>query len=428
MMECATLTVPLDWAEPSGPTIDLALARTEATGDRIGSLVTNPGGPGASGIEFLTHSPLGPDLAESFDIVSWDPRGVGRSTSVDCDEHTDELYLADPTPDDDAERAAAEQAAAEVVADCAVAGGELLEHLYTEEVARDLEAIRLALGSEKLNYLGFSYGTHIGQEYAELFGERIRAMALDGVVDPSLGFEEFLIGQADAFDAAFERQANACDRAGESECGVDNLIEAYDSVAMAAEVATIDAGGAPLQPAQVATAAIYTGYSSDGWMLLGPALGHALDGDGTSLAELADSYVELGTYGPYAGVVCTDTAHPEGLLQYQEFTQRAVEVSPRFGGSIAAEMLPCATWPVAPRDTAAPLTAPDAPPILVIGNTGDPATPLPNAESVAASLASGVLLVVESEGHTAHGSNTCATEIIDAYLIELEVPEAGTRC
>jgi pimeloyl-ACP methyl ester carboxylesterase len=417
MMECAILAVPLDWAEPSGATIDLVLARTEATGDRLGSLLTNPGGPGASGIEFLTRSPLGSELAESFDIVSWDPRGVGRSTSVDCHEHTDELYLADPTPDDDAERAAAHQA-----------GGDLLEHLYTEEVARDLEAIRLALGSEKLNYLGFSYGTHIGQEYAELFGDRIRAMALDGVVDPALGFEEFLIGQTEAFDAAFERQAEACDEAGASACGVDDLIEAYDSVVTATEAARIDADGIPLQPAQVATAATYTGYISDGWMLLGPALDEALAGDGTGLAELATSYIASGAYGPYAGVVCTDTEHPDGLTEYQEFTQHAAEVSPRFGGSIANEMLPCATWPVGPRDTAAPLTAPDAPPILVVGNTGDPATPLPNAESVAESLTSGVLLVVDSEGHTAHGSNACATEIINSYLIDLEVPEPGTRC
>lgn len=428
MMECATLTVPLDWGEPSGATIDLALARTKANGDRIGSLLTNPGGPGASGIEFLTHSPLGPELAESFDIVSWDPRGVGRSTSVDCDEHTEELYLADPTPDDDAERAAAQQAAAEVVADCALAGGDLLEHLHTEEVARDLEAIRLALGSEKLNYLGFSYGTHIGQEYAELFGDRIRAMALDGVVDPALGFEEFLIGQAEAFEAAFERQADACDEAGEATCGVDDLIEAYDDVVTAAEASEIDTDGVPLEPAQVATAATYAGYISDGWMLLGPALGEALAGDGTGLAELAASYTALGAYGPYAGVVCTDTAHPDGPAAYREFTQRTAEVSPRFGGSIANEMLPCATWPVGPQDAAVPLTAPDAPPILVVGNTGDPATPLLNAESVADSLASGVLLVVDSEGHTAHGSNACATQMIDTYLIDLEVPEPGTHC
>lgn len=427
-MECATLSVPLDWADPSGATIDLALARIGATGERIGSLLTNPGGPGASGIEFLTRSPLGSDLAENFDVVSWDPRGVGSSTSIDCDEHTEEIYLADPTPEDEAERAAAQQAAAKVAADCAAVGGDLLEHLYTEEVARDLEAIRLALGSEKLNYLGFSYGTHIGQEYAELFGDRIRSMALDGVVDPSLGFEDFLIGQAEAFDAAFERQADACDEAGESACGVADLIATYDDVVAATEASEIDAGPAPLEPAQVATAATYTGYISDGWMLLGPALADAMAGDGTGIAELAGAYVELGAYGPYAGVVCTDTVHPEGPVAYQQFIRHAAVVSPRFGASIAGEMLPCATWPADPQDTAAPLTAPDAPPILVVGNTGDPATPLVNAQSVAESLDSGVLLVVDSEGHTAHGTNACATEIIDAYLIDLEVPEPGTLC
>ncbi|MCZ7630436.1 MAG: alpha/beta hydrolase [Microthrixaceae bacterium] len=414
--------------DPTGESIDLAVARTRATGTRIGTLVTNPGGPGASGIEFLGRSPLGTRLAENFDIVSWDPRGVGASAPVECDEHTDELYLADPTPEDDAERAAAQQVAAQVAEDCGAAGGPLLEQLSTAEVARDLEAIRLALGSEKLNYLGFSYGTRIGQEYADLFGDRIRSMALDGVVDPALGFEEFLIEQAEAFDAAFERHADACTRAGEPECGVADLIDAYNRVVEATEASTIDAQGTSLEPAQVVTAATYTAYMGDGWALLGPALADALAGDGTDLAELAASYVGLSEYGPYAGVVCTDTAHPDGPAAYQAFMRRATQASARFGASVAGEMMPCATWLVAAQDTARAITAPDAPPILVVGNTGDPATPLSNAESVAESLHSGVLLVVESEGHTAHGSNACAAGIIDAYLIDLEIPEPGTRC
>lgn len=427
-LECSTLEVPLDWAEPDGESIELALARTSATGERVGTLVTNPGGPGASGIDFLASGHLGSDLTEHFDVVSWDPRGVGRSTAVDCEEQVDELYLADPTPDDDAERAAAQQVAEQVSADCATAGGELLEHLNTEVVARDLEAIRLALGGEKLNYLGFSYGTHIGQEYAELFGNRIRAMVLDGVVDPSLGFEDFLMGQAEAFDAAFVRQAQQCDDAGPGACGVDDLIGAYDRVLADAEAQRIDTSTGHLQPSQVALAATYVGYLDGGWNLLGPALAEGLAGDGTELAALAGSYVDLGDYGPYAGVVCTDSAHPQGTAAYQDFIERVTEVSPRFGPSIAAEMQPCATWPVGPRDAAGPLTAPDAPDILVVGNTGDPATPLRNAEAVADSLEAGVLLVVESDGHTAHGSNTCATRIIDTYLIRLRSPDPGTRC
>ncbi len=427
-LRCATLEVPLDWSDPDGATIELALARTSASGDRVGSLLTNPGGPGASGIDFLAASPLGPTLPERFDIVSWDPRGVGRSTSVDCEDHVDELYLADPTPDDDAERAAAQHIAETVSKDCATAGGELLEHLNTEEVARDLEAIRIALGGEKLNYLGFSYGTHIGLEYAELFGDRIRAMALDGVVDPSLGFERFLTGQAEAFDAAFERQARQCSDAGPGTCGVEDLVGAYDRVLADAEAQRIRTPDGPLRPAEVALGATYVGYLDDGWSLLGPALSEALDGDGTELAALADSYVDLGDYGPYAGVVCTDSDHPVGADAYEDFIARTTEVSPRFGPSIAAEMRPCATWVVEPTDAASPLTAPDAPEVLVVGNTGDPATPLRNAEAVAGSLERGVLLVVDSDGHTAHGSSACATEVIDTYLIDLDIPGPDTRC
>ncbi len=436
--ECATLPVPLDWSNSDGATIDLALARSKPTraptdGEPVGSLIANPGGPGASGIDFLAAGPFDADLASHFNLVSWDPRGVGRSTSVDCDGHAADLYMADPTPDDDVERSEASDAATAIVADCTGAGGDLLEHLNTEEVARDLEAIRLALGSEKLNYVGFSYGTHIGQEYAELFGPSIRTMVLDGVVDPALDFEQFLTGQAEGFDAAFEEQSQACAGAGIETCGVQDLTSAYDEVMQQAESGTIGlgpdgSGAARLAPAQVALAATYTGYLTDGWQMLGPALADALDGDGRSLAALAASYVDLAAYGSYAGVVCTDSAHPEGLDEYEAFTERITEVSPRFGPSIAAEMLPCATWPVEPQDVAAPLTAPLAPPILVVGNTGDPATPFANAQTVADTLESGVLLTVESEGHTAYGSNQCATEVIDAYLIDLAVPDPGTRC
>ncbi|MEZ5239711.1 MAG: alpha/beta fold hydrolase, partial [Microthrixaceae bacterium] len=308
-MQCATLEVPLDWALPDGEQIELTLARRLATGTRIGSLLTNPGGPGGSGVDFLAAQPLGAELHESFDVVSWDPRGVGRSTGLDCDDRADDLYAADPTPDDAGEAAAIEEVAAGIASDCAESGGDLLAHMNTEEVARDLEAIRLALGGEKLNYLGFSYGTHIGQEYAELFGDRVRAMALDGVVDPSLGFEDFLLGQAEAFEAAFGRQADACASAGIASCGVEDLGAAYDTVLRAAESAapgttTADGGDEPT-PAEVALAATYTGYLPEGWRQLGPALSDALDGEPGPLRSLAASYVSLADYGPYAAVVCT---------------------------------------------------------------------------------------------------------------------------
>lgn len=426
--ECTVLTVPLDWAAPDGDTIGLALARIPATGERIGSLLTNPGGPGGSGLEFLGYAPFSPEVSERFDVVSWDPRGVGASTSVTCGDTVEDFLAEDPSPDDPTEQAAIEDAAAEVAEECAAADGDLLAHVGTAEVARDLEAIRLALGGEPLNYVGFSYGTQIGQAYAEQFGDRIRTMALDGVVDPALGFEEFLLGQVEAFEAAFDDNVAACAEAGREACGVADLAAAYDEVAATVEEERLAGGPDGVGPAELAVAATYSAYLSSGWTILGPALADALDGDGGALWDLASSYYDFGSFGAYAAVVCTDTEHPEGVDAYREFYERAVAASERFGPTVANEMLPCATWGVPPQDAATAVTAPDAPPILVVGNTGDPATPLENAEHVAARLDSGELVVVDMDGHTAYGANRCLTDIVDAYLIELAVPEPGTRC
>ncbi|UDY36014.1 alpha/beta hydrolase [Dermatobacter hominis] len=429
---CATLAVPLDWADPAGPTIDLELARLPATGgadERIGTLLTNPGGPGGSGVDFIAADPFGGSLSRRFDQVSWDPRGVGRSTAVRCGSDTASAFLAaDPDPDTPTEQQELDRLAAAVSSECASSDAALLAHIGTVDVARDMEAIRLALGDGALNYVGFSYGTQIGQHYAEMFPDRVRAMVLDGVVDPALGFTDFLMGQIDGFDASFERSVAGC-RTNARRCGVVDLAAAYDQVREQVEQAPLPAGpGRTLGPAELAVAAVYTGYADDGWKRLGPALADALDGDGTALVELSDRYHDLGGYGAYAGVVCTDTPPPASSAEWQRFSDAARARSPRFGGSVANELLPCATWPVRSDAVPAPLTAPGAPPILVIGNTGDPATPLANAEAVASHLASGVLVTADISGHTAYGVDACVTDLVDAYLTTLAVPPDGTRC
>lgn len=426
--ECATLRVPLDWDDPGGAEIDVAVGRIPASGDRIGPLLLNPGGPGGSGLEFLSYDPVSPALADRFDLVSWDPRGVGGSTAVTCGDGVDDLLDADPDPDSDAEQAALDRAAAGLSAECATEDAQLLAHLGTADVVLDMEAIRRALGGEQLNYLGFSYGTQIGQQYAERFPTEIRAMVLDGVVDPSLGFEEFLLGQAAAFDAAFVGNATACADAGAQRCGVDDLAAAYDEVRSRVEAAPLPGGDRPVGPSVLATAAVQTGYGADGWQQLGPALAAALRGDGAPLWELAASYYDFGAFTSYAAVVCIDTPPPDGAAAFRAFADRARALSPRFGGSVANELASCATWPSAAVGTPAPVVARGAPPILVVGNTGDTATPYANAVGVADSLASGVLLTVELQGHTAYGANRCATTAIDADLIDLVVPAPGTVC
>lgn len=426
--ECATLTVPLDWDKPQGETIDLALGRIRATGDRLGSVVMNPGGPGASGLDLLRNNPLSPALTGRFDSVSWDPRGVGSSTALTCGKAVPEMLSLDPDPDSAAEQSALNDAAQAVSSECAKSDAKLLAHVSTDDVARDLEAIRIALGDGQLNYLGFSYGTDIGQEYAQLHPDKIRAMVLDGVVDPTEGFEEFLLGQTRAFDASFERNVTACSKAGVKRCGVKNLGSAYDRIAKQVDKTPLGSGSTEVGPAELATAAIMSAYWSDGWTRLGPALADALDGDPAELRRLADTYTDLSGYTAYAAVVCTDSPPPEGDAAYEQFADELRKVSPRLGGSIANELLPCATWPVKATGKPQAITAEGAPPILVIGNTGDPATPYANAQRVAESLSSGVLVTADIAGHTAYGTDSCVTKVVDSYLVDLVVPKRDPNC
>lgn len=426
--QCARLTVPLDWDDPSGPTVDLTLARTTATGRRIGSLLTNPGGPGASGIEFLGYAPFAGEITDRFDVVTWDPRGVGASDALECGRGVDTFLELDPEPDDAAEQADLDAAAAAVAAECGERDGDLLPHVGTADVARDMEAIRRALGEEPLNYVGFSYGTQIGQAYADMFPDEIRTMVLDAVVDPALGYEQLLVEQAQAFDEAFDRSAEACAAAGPQACGVADLGAAYDQVMAILEQRPLRTAGRPVGPAELATGAVLTSYGPDGWMSLGPALADALDGDGSELRRLADSYRDFGGFTSYAAVVCVDTPPPRGAEAYAAFARRAAQAAPRFGASVANELLPCATWPAPPVGEARGITAPDAPPILVVGNTGDAATPYENAVTVADRLVSGVLVTADIDGHGGYGASGCVTRHVDDYLIRLELPGGDPRC
>lgn len=427
-IECATLEVPLDWSNPAGEKIELALGRRRASGRRLGTLVLNPGGPGGSGLELLTYDPSTRAIAARFDRVSWDPRGVGRSTPLRCGSKVADLIPLDPDPDDAAERSTLEDAARAVSEECAALDGPLLAHMRTSDTARDLEAIRAALGSAGLNYLGYSYGTYIGQVYAALFPEKVAKMVLDGVVDPSESFTDFLLGQTAAFDAALDLQARDCERAGEAACGVDDLLAAYDRVRADVEITPLRTPGGAVGPAELAIAGITSAYEPQGWRTLGPALADALQGDGSALKAIADSYHDMASYPPYAAVECSDGPTPVGFEEYRAFETRALEISPRFGGAVANELLPCATWPV--RNTELPpATIGAIPPILLIANRNDPATPFANAERVNARIQGSVLVAVDSDGHTAFGSNACVNRIVEKYLVRSELPHRSpTEC
>lgn len=417
-LECATLAVPLDWERADGPTIDLAVTRIPADGDDpLGAIATNPGGPGASGNDFISGGLFSDELTERFDTLSWDPRGVGGSAPVRCDDDAiDDFVRLDTDPDTPEEDAALDEGAAAVAASCEAGSGDILPYVGTGSVARDLEAIRRAYGAP-MAYVGFSYGTSIGLQHLSLFPGTMLGVVLDGVVDPTDAQTDLLRGQTVAFESILDEVLTDA-----------GMAAAYDELAAALEVQPLDAGGDELGPGDLTTAAIYSLYAEELHGVLLDGLRDAADGDGGLLLDLAEAYRSVGGFGLYQAVSCTDSANPVGGEAWTAFADELDALGPRTGAAVANEMRPCAFWPVPPTPIVGPVVAEGSGPVLVIGTTGDPATPVEQAEAVAATLAEGHLLVFDGPGHTAYLSSSCVQDAVAAYLIEGQVPADGARC
>jgi pimeloyl-ACP methyl ester carboxylesterase len=428
---CAQLDVPLDYNDPAGRRITLALEQHPARkpDERIGSLLVNPGGPGASGLTFATNIKLPADVLDRFDIIGFDPRGVGQSTAVKCGDQTVPAFRRlDSAPDDAAEQSQLDDAAKSVADDCGAHAGDLLPFLGTDSVAKDLESIRLALGEAQINYYGASYGTLLGERYLALFPKNARAVVLDGVVDPTQDVSAFLRGQAVAFDTALNALFDACTSG--SQCPPGGARAAYDRLAAQVETRPIPTHtGDALGPAELPVAALIPSYDPSSAARFYRGLSEALGGDGTTLYSLFDSYERSGSYPVYAAVECTDSPHPQGPAAYEAFVASVIAVSPRVGGSVANELLPCASWPAPVHDVTGPVVAADGPPVLVIGNKGDAVTPYEQAVRVASTFAHGRLLTLDATGHTALGRGSpCIGDVAAAYLTDLTLPPAGTVC
>ncbi|MFJ1669084.1 alpha/beta hydrolase [Streptomyces bottropensis] len=446
--QCATMKAPLDWDEPDGDTIDIALIRVRTSGPesrRIGSLVFNFGGPGGSGVKALPASAQDyAKLRTRYDLVSFDPRGVGRSAGVRCedDEELDEYFQQDGTPDDAAERTDFLDSTKAFNSACEKNSGKTLPHVRTTDAARDMDLMRQVLGDDRLHYFGISYGTELGGVYAHLFPEKVGRAVFDAVVDPTQTSEQGTLGQAKGFQLALGNYARDCVSkaedcpVGDTEQDVENRItKLLDDL----ETRPID-GIFPRDLTQtVATSGIAQAlYSQDLWPYLTEGLEMAYGGDGSLLMSLSDSMNGRGENGEYSNLTaanvsinCADskprytTADVEARLG----TFRAA--SPVFGEWLAWSLLSCADWAVAGAADHPDVRAPGSAPILVIGNTGDPATPYEGARKMVEALGAGVgiELTYKGQGHGAYnGGNACVQTAVDGYLLTGKVPKSGRVC
>jgi pimeloyl-ACP methyl ester carboxylesterase len=442
--QCGTTTVPVSYADPEGGTLQLFLVKATLAGqaNRIGSLMINPGGPGQSATDAAIQSALTlpTDVLNRFDIVGVDPRGVGLSTPVECisDEQKDAAFAADPRPTDAGSLNAAFGRIDDVAKGCADKYKAALGAFNTVDTARDTDLVRQSLGDEQLTYLGYSYGTTLGSTYAELFPDKVRALVLDGAVDPDATQQESAEARAQAFEAAFDAFAANCTAlVGGCPIGADPraFVNELLGVASTLPLASSRQGETrTASPGLILNGIRSALYQPGAWPQLAQSLANARNGDAAGILTLADTYTGRNDDGTYSNVVdaklavgCADTD--------EEFTREQVSglmtdwngKYPLFGAGSALSLYTCSAWE-APRTPLPDRDAEGSAPILVIGTQGDPVTPLPGAVDMGQRLTSGVLLTWQGSGHTAYPKTDCVTAAVNAYLIDLVAPQDGLTC
>lgn len=445
--ECAKLRVPLRYGDPEYGAIELALirvqARPKAGQARIGSLVFNFGGPGGSGVATL---PLAVNtflsLHERYDLVSFDPRGVGESAGVRClsDKAYDELLTLDATPDDAAESRALSAGARTFTAACEDNSARVLPYVGTENAARDMDLLRQALGERTLYYYGASYGTELGGVYAHLFPQNVGRLVFDAVVDPESDTVGHSLGQAKGFQLALGNFLKDCAKRYGCATGRD---PAQGAARIASLLKRLDdrplrtSSGRLLTQSHATFGIASALYSKESWTYLDRGLGTAFDGNGDILLLFADALNGRDQQGRYnnlqpanTAINCADTSDRYTEADVRRQLPAFRTASPVFGEFLAWSILQCTGWPVTGLAKSVEVSARGAAPILIVGNTGDPATPYEGAHRMATRLGPGVgvELIVKGEGHGAYGSDNCATQKIDTYLLTGRTPPNGTVC
>ena len=430
------LEVPLDYADPAGPTIRLYVVRHPAADPsaRIGSLLVNPGGPGFGGTVLAANAEFiyGGALLDAFDIVAWDPRGTGYSEpAVDCVDDYDRYFAVDSSPDDQAEQDELVGLAEEFVQGCVDRMGDVLAHLSTADSARDMDAIRRALGEEQISYFGFSYGSELGATWATMFPTTVRAAVLDGAVDPTVGYLAQNVQQAAGFETTFATFLAQC--SADPACAFHNGGDAegaFDALAAAADAAPVptEAGRPPVTQGVLYTAVSDAMYSQGSWGQLEQALADLQAGDGRGILDLYDDYYGYEGGGEwddsleaYFAIGCLDDPGSTGPADLYSHEDEFAAAAPRLGRGWMLELTICSVWPEPPAPPVV-ITGAGAGPIVVVGTTGDPATPLQSTRNMADALEDGRLVVVTADQHTGYGLNSCVDGAVEGYLLDPASP------
>ena len=440
-VQCSTLQVPFDYNNPSAGTFTLYVKLLPAANPtlRIGSMMVNPGGPGFGGSSLADDASyyFSTDITDHFDIIAWDPRGTGKSTpAVNCVDDYDEYFGIDSPPDSPEENQALIDASQAFNDECMANSGEILPYISTQASATDMDSIRQALGEDKISYFGFSYGSELGATWATLFPQTVRAAVFDGAVDPQATSSQEGMAQAGGFEGQLTTFLAACSEnntcafynGGKAEAAFDALLFALDTKPL-----VVSKDRTPVTQGVAFTAVAQAMYSDSNWPQLEQALADAQQGDGSGLLQLYDDYYqrkEDGSYGneleAFLAISCLDDPGSTSIKEVEAAVPDYVAVAPRLGANFGYGYS-CALWPVKPA-IKIDVTGKGAGPIVVIGTSGDPATPLASTRKMAAALEQGVLLIVEANQHTGYGANECINTAVDSYLINLTVPVNDTIC
>ena len=467
---CAVITVPLDYANPKGETISIAVKKRAATGGHAqGALFINPGGPGDSGVSFAERAgnAFSPDLLNAYDIIGFDPRGVGSSTAITCTSDDDSAdSTAEPSASGEASASpsasgtpsaaasagtassgdsfeewseATRQSFQDLTDQCAAGTkpAALLDHVDTVSAARDLDILRALAGQEKLNYLGFSYGTYLASVYAETFPGNTGRMVLDGAIDPSLSLAEQGLGQAKGFEQALRtyvdycQNSTGCPLSGGTDAGVQQIRDLITS-ANSTPLATGDPNRTVTGSDIVAALSEYLYTTEQNWKPLNKALDQAInhrDGSAFVASEEQDTSAKDDGGGAFQAVTCLDYPVEGDTTTWAAQYEQAKREAPIFADSAVGMDLVCSVWGHNGTRKPTQIHARGAAPILVVGTTGDPATPYAWSKSLAEQLDSGQLLTWEGNGHTAYGGDaSCVNDAVDAYLISGTMPKKGLTC